>query len=175
MVHELLSSVLKKFKKNYVPKYLHQWIRLETSFKISLGQLKPSQLVLTVAEYHDERPIITYGKITVWIAHRINTPPYKLVLRMRLTDNVKSIQNHLERLTEFTNMELKACLIEDEDMNVTDKNWNEGKILKSEDTIVSKELYQDRCLIIAKIDTVKVNCWYIRLLLHDFSFSIGRF
>ena len=67
MDHELISVVLKKFKKNYIPKCLHQWIRVGCMIGSEIIPMNESKLKLTVAQYENEYPIITYAQVTVWL------------------------------------------------------------------------------------------------------------
>ena len=69
---------------------------------------------------------------------------------MRLNDNIEKIQLRLKRLTDLTSIRFKACTI-DENTKPRKENWNEGTKLKPEDTIISKNLHEDRCIIMAKI------------------------
>ena len=170
--HELIRTLLAKFKKNFVPRYLHQWIRFGKMVHDEIAPLKESELNSNLEQYHDEDLLITYGEIIVWIADRVNILPQKLVLKVCLMDNLEKIQKQITRLTEFTNMELKACSIDRDTKLVSVKSWNEGTIFRSEDTIMSKKLYQDDCVIIAKIDKDKVNRRRICQLVYDFLFII---
>ena len=71
-------------------------------------------------------------------------------------------------------MELKARFT-NENMELSDKSWNEGTILKPEDPIISKNLCHDRCIVIAKIDMSEIKHRSIYLFLHNFLFSSDCF
>jgi hypothetical protein len=58
---------------------------------------------------------------------------------------------------QVTNIELKSCMI-DQNVKPNIMNWTEGTPLKSEDTIISSQLYRNNCVIMAKIVNAKVNC-----------------
>jgi hypothetical protein len=59
---------------------------------------------------------------------------------------IKQIRNHWE----FNYAELKCCTM-DENAEPNRKIWDKGTTLKSNDTIMSCQLYQDDCVIIAKL------------------------
>ncbi len=44
MDHELISTVLQKYKKNYVPKYLHHWIKFGILGPNCMSPLRNSEL-----------------------------------------------------------------------------------------------------------------------------------
>ena len=150
MDHQSIRTVIKKYKKDYVPKYLHQWIQFG---KISEGRLRPlkeSDLKLTVEQYAVGDQFVTYGEITVWVAYDEYVSPQRFVLRVRLTDNMEKILVQLKELLKVTNLELKVGLGQ-QYTQPNRKHWDEGSALKSEDTIVSSQLYQDDRIIMAKI------------------------
>ena len=170
--HERIRTSLEKFKKNFVPRYLHQWIRFGRIVRGEIALLKESELNSTISQYQDKDPLTTYGEIIVWFADQVNILPPTLVLKVCLMDNLEKIQKQITRFTGLTNMELKACFIDQDTKLVSEKSWNEGTILKSEDTIMSKKLYQDGSAVVAKIDMDKVNHRRICLFVHDFLFFI---
>ena len=59
IAHELIHGVVKKFKKNHVPKYLQQWIRFGQMVENEIIPLNESKLNSNVAQLFYEYPIIT--------------------------------------------------------------------------------------------------------------------
>ncbi|CAF1452320.1 unnamed protein product [Didymodactylos carnosus] len=106
MDHELMYKVMKKYKKDYIPKYLQQWIQIGTMNQNEISPLSEAELKSTVSNYANNYQFITYGTVTVTI-------------------------NEITKL--------------DKDI------WNNGTTLKSEYTIISCQLYQDHCIIMAMI------------------------
>ncbi len=49
---------------------------------------------------------------------------------------------------------MKSCIT---NAQPNEENWNEGTILKSEDTVMSCQLYEENCIIMAKVTKEKVN------------------
>ena len=150
MDHELISTILKKFKKNYVPKHFHQWIRFGQAIGNEITPIKEPKLSSTVGQYGTEYPIVTYGEMTVWIGDWENILPEARVLKVCLTDTMEKIQMQLKNRTNHTIMELRACTIEGS-IKPDQKSWKEGKALKSTDTIMSAQLHQTNCIIMAKM------------------------
>ena len=142
MDHELINGIVKKFKKNYVPKYLHQWIRFGQMVENEIISLNESKLNSSVEHYQNEYPIITYGEITIWLGDFQDALPEKIVLKACLTDTMENILINLKKQTNFTDIEFRAWIL-NENTPPKEKNWNKGTKLKSEDTIMSKDLHQD--------------------------------
>jgi len=147
--HELISNVINRYKKNYVPKYLQSWIKFGTMKENQISPLNDSELKSTVADFENDYQFITYGQVTVWFKGDYDSSQEKFESRVLLMDNLEKIKMQLLEQQHFTGIELKLCMIDE-------KSWNEGTLLKSEDTIMSRQLYQDNCVIMAKIFKEKV-------------------
>jgi hypothetical protein len=136
--HELISDVIKKFKKNYVPKYLQAWIRFGTMKENQISPLNDCELKSTVSNLNAAQ-LISYGQVTVWYKD-----DQQLQARVLLMDNMEKIKMQILEQQDFNRVEFKLCM--------NDKNtWNEGTILKLEDTIMSSQSYQQNCFIMAKL------------------------
>ena len=147
--HQLLQTILKEFQKNYIPKYLHSWVKFGEISNNKITSLKESQLNQTIAQLNVGQQFITYGEIPIWIDEDENLTFHKLLLPVRLTDNIQTIQSQLGTRVNPTNVELKGCILEDNSIP-DEKHWNEGTILKLEDTILSKNLHQMNSIIMMK-------------------------
>ena len=149
MKHELISTVLKHFKRNYIPKYLHQWIQFGEMIEDDITLLEESKLHSAVACYYDRNPIITHGQIKVWIFIQEKIFTKKFLLKVRLSDTIEYIRTELIKRINDPAVEFKANIIEE---NTTPelKTWNEGTILQAEDTILSKQLHQEKWIIMAR-------------------------
>lgn len=158
MDHELIRLIVKRFKMNYVPKYLEQWIQFGQLVDNQIMPLNESNLNSSVGHYQSEYPIVTYGEITVWLGDFQDVIPRKIVLKARLTDNMENILSNLKKQTNFTDIEFRRCIL-NQDAPPTHKNWNEGTILKSEDTVMSKDLHHDHCIIMANTNKVHHYCF----------------
>jgi hypothetical protein len=156
MDHESVNKLVRKFKKDYVPKYLDQWIKIGTLDKDGISPLTNCDLQSTVSNYVNNCQFIAYGEVTVWIGRYESLPPTKCVLRVLLTDDLEKIKLRIKNRRCFPNVELKLSS-ENQKAVPIEKDWSEGTMLKSEDTIMSCRLYQDNCTIMAKVIREKVN------------------
>ena len=172
MNHKLVSTVLEKFKKNYVPKCFHQWIRSGRAIGNDIDPLKDTDLNSTVGQYENKYPIITYGEIDVWLGDENDVSYDNLRLKVRLNDNLETIQTQIRNQTKHTPLKVKTAFV-NEGTTPNQSDWNEGTILKSEDTIMSKNLYQTGFVIMVKFDIKKVNHRFIPSLLYDYSLLTG--
>jgi hypothetical protein len=68
MDHEFINKITNEYKRNYVPKYLQQWIQIGTINENIISPLTDSELRSTVSNYVDGCQFIIYGEITVWIS-----------------------------------------------------------------------------------------------------------
>jgi hypothetical protein len=150
MDHELISKIMKKYIKDYVPKYLQQWIKIGTINQNSISPLNECELKSTVSKYTNGHQFIAYGEVIVWVGSYEDPWPRQIVLRVLLMDSMEKIKMQIKEHRQFTNIELKSCII-DQNVKPNATNWTEGTSLKSEDNILSCQLYQNNCVIMAKI------------------------
>ncbi|CAF3189164.1 unnamed protein product [Rotaria sp. Silwood2] len=150
MDHELISTLFKKYKKNYVPKYLQQWIKIGTIHQDIISRLDESYLKLSVSEYPDGYQFITHGELNILIEYREDIAPEQLVLHVLVTDTIEKVKMRIQKLRKLPNIELKS-FIADQGSQMTRQNWNEGRTLKLNETVLSSKLYEDNCIIVIKI------------------------
>ena len=158
MDHEQISEVVRRYKKNYIPKYLQQWIQFGTRKKNSILSLTDLQLKSTVSNYENGQEFIAYGEVIVWVVS-CKYPMLRL-LRVSLTDDMEKIKMNIRKRWQFADIELKSCMI-DGYVAPTENNWSEGTLLRSDDTILSSQLFQKSCVIMAKVINNEVN--FLRL------------
>ncbi|CAF1038543.1 unnamed protein product [Adineta steineri] len=158
MDHESISKIIRDFKETYVPKYLHQWIRIGTKNDDIISPLDESELKSTVSEYENGQEFVSYGEIPVFIGKYEDFQPQRIVINMLLTDNIEKIKLKIKqrRLRPPADFELKSCII-DPNKKPNISNWKQGTILKSEETIMSSQLYQNNCVVLAKIIRKKID------------------
>jgi hypothetical protein len=161
MDHEFIHIVIQKYKKDYVPKYLQKWIKIGIMKENMILPLNDYQLKSIVSHFVNGYEFMTYGEVTIWMGTYDNALVRKIVKRVMVTDNVKTIEEQLKKGREFDNIELKSCIT---NAQPNEENWNEGTILKSEDTVISCQLYEENCIIMAKVTKVKVNHLLFRFL-----------
>ncbi|CAF3862828.1 unnamed protein product, partial [Rotaria sordida] len=59
MNHELISTLFKQYKKDYIPKYLQNWVKIGTISENVISPLDDSELQSTVSKYPDGYRFIT--------------------------------------------------------------------------------------------------------------------
>ncbi|CAF1060020.1 unnamed protein product, partial [Didymodactylos carnosus] len=168
MDHESISTIVKKYKKNYIPKFLQQWIQVGTMDQDNIVPLTDCQLRSTVGEQENSYRFVTYGELTVWYGSYQNSTSEKRVLNLRLIDSLEKIQMIITQQCPFTNLEVKSHIV-NQGATPNKKDWNEGKPLRWEDTIMSGQLYENNCVVMIKDKTEAIDStWsfpiYIRAL-----------
>jgi hypothetical protein len=151
MDHELINNIIRKYKKDYIPKYLQKWIQIGTMNENIISSLNDYELMLTASKYRNGYQFITHSVVTVLINTDEIRRVEQFVLPVLLMDNMDKIKLKIKNRFQYDDMELKLWKIKN-------KIFDEGTMLKSEDTIMSCQLYEDNCIIMAKIITKKVNC-----------------
>jgi hypothetical protein len=167
MDHEMIDTILRKFKKDYVPKYLQKWIKIGTISKDVISPSSDCELKSNVCALEDGHQFVTYGEVVVWIGNYDFSSAHKIVFRVLVTDKMEKIKMHLKERQHFSNIELKSIII-NQNTPPNSESWNEGNILKLEDTIMSCQLYQENCIIMAKLTQANVGFTFLLLTLHDF-------
>jgi hypothetical protein len=156
MDHESINKVIKNCKKNYVPKYLQEWIKIGTVNQGVFSLLSDRELSSIVANYVDGYQFFTYGEVTVWLGRYENPSFEPLVLDVQVMDNMEKVKMQINKRTHSTNMELKLCT-KNQNANLNNNDWNEGTTLNTEDTIMSCQLYRNDRTIMVKLGREKVN------------------
>jgi hypothetical protein len=80
-------------------------------------------------------------------------------MNVLLTDNMDKIKTRIAQLGQFTDIQFKSFTI-NENTEPYEKKWNEGTTLKSEDTILSCQLYKNNCIIMGNLGREKVNDYF---------------
>ncbi|CAF1326838.1 unnamed protein product [Rotaria sordida] len=150
MNHELISTLFKQYKKDYVPKYLQNWVKIGTISENVISPLDDSELQSTVSKYPDGYRFITYSELNILIEYREDVLRQQFVLPVLLTDTIEKIKMRILKLRKFPNIALKS-FISDKDSQMNNQNWSEGRTFNSDDTVLSCQLYQNNSIMVAKI------------------------
>ncbi|CAF1513370.1 unnamed protein product, partial [Didymodactylos carnosus] len=102
------------------------------------------ELRSTVSQWISDRQFITYGEVTVWLKSYESFYFEKFVLKLVLMDTMEKVKIELSRHRQFSNAELKSCILNSGD-ELNEKVWD--KMGKWEDAIMSGELYRDNYCI----------------------------
>ena len=167
--HEQIHQILRNYKKNYIPKYLQKWIKFGVMIRDSISPLTDDELTSTVSNFENGQEIHCYGDITIWMGHYEDYSPRKFAVPIFLTDNTEKIKMKIKEERYFGDIELRSSVINDND-NPTRKNWSEGTPLKSDDTVLSLQLFQNNSIIMAKVINNKVKYSFSYAINHDSSF-----
>ena len=163
MDHESIDKLTRQYKRNYVPRYLKQWIKIGTMNGSGICSLTDGELKSTVSNYPHLHKFIAYGELILWIGSYNQCAPQKFILRVLLMDNMEKIKLRIKEQHGINNVELRVC---NNNGNTVpnEKHWSEGTILKLEDTIMSSRLHENSYNIMAKFTKQIVN--YCSFIIH---------
>ena len=173
MDHQLIGTVLKKYKEDYIPKYLQGWIQIGTMNQDCISPLKRSQLKLNVCEYPDGCQFIAHCKVNVWIKDVGCISAETFPLRVLLTDNISKIKEHIQRLQKCVDVELRLYT-RDGKAGTYETIWQKSTPLKPEETIVSCKLYTQDCFILANLIKLDVSSIISLFLISFYSSDFSR-
>ena len=156
MDHEYINRVINRYKREYVPRYLHPRVEFGIRKQNLISALTDGELKSTVFSYDNDRRLIAYVSLTVWYGSYNGTAAEKLLLKVSLMDNMKKIEEGLARHRCFTNVEFKAHICADS-TDEGETHWEDGTSLQSEDTIMSSRLYERNRVVLAKFTLQQVN------------------
>lgn len=165
MDHEQISKIIRTYKKNYIPKYLHKWIEFGTMKKNFISPLTDLQLKSTVSSFGNGQEFIAYGEVVLWVSCEYPVFQWS-TLRVSLTDDMEKIKMKIRKRWPRSDVELKSCMM-DGYVTPTENNWSEGTLLQSDDTILSSQLFRKNRLVMAKIINNNVNTFFASLK-HNF-------
>ena len=159
MDHEQIGKVVRKYKENYIPKYLQRWVEFGTMRKNFISSLTDLQLKSTVSNYENGQEFVAYSEVMVWVVSCEYSVLRQTVMRVLLTDDMEKMKMKIRKRWQFTDIELKSCMI-DGYATPTENNWSEGTLLKSDDTILSSQLFRKNCVIMGKVISNQVKTFF---------------
>ena len=65
MAYEYMNNAIKKYKRNYIPKYLNDWIQFGTRIDNHITALSNSDIQTTVSDYANDPKFVAFGELTV--------------------------------------------------------------------------------------------------------------
>ena len=155
MDHEQMIKLAKSYKKNYIPKYLHEWTKFGLMEENSISPLTDLQLKSTISNFENDQEFVSYGEVIVWVGAFEEYWPRSIVVPVLFMDNMETVIMKIKEQRTFIDVELRSSTVE-ENTKPTRQNWLEGTPLKSDDTILSSQLFQKNAIIMAKISKKKV-------------------
>ena len=156
MDQELIADVLRKYKKNYVPKYLHKWIKIGNREQTAILPIVECDATSNLSTFANETEFVAYGELPVFIGRYETAIPTKLLLRVSVVDTIETIKTQIEELGRSGEVELRYHTF-DGSGRPTASDWEQGQAVRAEATVASLRLYQENCIVMAKIPTSTVS------------------
>ena len=150
--HQSMGAVIKKYRKDYIPGYLKEWMKIGTSIPKKAPASNKVNLKSFVHEHPDGQEFFAYGQITFWLGYGINSEFQPMVLSVRLGESMEEIKSRIqESLWAPMNLELRSCQMQDEKKPQA-QHWEDGRPLQPNDTIMSCRFYEKyRCVLVKVI------------------------
>ena len=155
--HESINKILRRYKKDYVPKYLQQWIKIGSIGENEISPLTDCKLKSTVSKYEHGHQFATYVEVVARIKTSKDKHLAKLLLNVQLTDNMGQIKMKIMQQQNYKDVDLELFVFNRNEKSFS-KKLTESTLLKSDETILSSHLYQNHLFIlITDTQTIKVN------------------
>jgi len=151
MDHELISTVFRKFKKEYVPRYLKPWIKFGLVNENSITELNEEQLQSTVSKFENGTVFSTYVLVAVLVGNYQKMQPRRVLLTLPPLTNMETIKEELKNTHSCVDIEFRSFNTSVESITPIRLAWNKGTTLKLEDNIISSKLYEYNNFIMAKL------------------------
>ena len=156
--HWTIDFVLRKYKKDFCPKYLQAWIQIGFFDHNEVQPIKREQLTETVSEYPENQQFIAFGSIPLFILNEQSRLLQQTTLTVVLNDKSDDIIQSVRRIrptsrratSEDSEIQLKSRRSE-ASLEPNEDRWNEGNDFRNEDTILSAKLYENNTLLMAKM------------------------
>ena len=150
MDHELINTVFRKYKKEYVPRYLKPWIKFGLVNENSITILNDQQLQSTVSKFENGTVFSTYVEVIAWVGNYQKMLPRKVVLTLPPLTNMQTIKEELKKTHSCLDIELRFFTSKE---SITREllQWNNGTALQLEGNIISCKLYENNNFIMAKL------------------------
>lgn len=154
--HELIGNIINKLRKNYVPKYLQKYIKFGWMKNDSIIPIQDSDLKQNVAECQNTT-LVTYVTITAWLGYCSYMLSNQKVLNLLVTDTVESLKQKLGLNNEVSEIQLRLGASRNYSCIPDVRDWQSAKELKSNDTVLSCELFQDNWILMVNVTDDKVS------------------
>ena len=172
--HQSIGVVIKKFVKEYIPKYLQGWIKIGTINPQKAFKCDEVEMKSFVHQYPDGQQFVAYGQITGWIVDANDSWFEPLRLCVQLSDSMEKIKSHVRRSRLITaDLELRLSLMES-NAKPKAEDWYNGKQLQANDTIMLCKFYEKNRHLLLSISTGKVNNDFLFLLKFIFLSRLPR-
>ena len=92
MDHEFIHTIIQKYKKDYVPKYLQKWIKIGIMKENMISSLNDYELKSTVSYFVNGYEFMAYSEVIVWIEEYDHALFEHIVLRVMVTDSIEKVK-----------------------------------------------------------------------------------
>ena len=150
MDHELISTVFRKYKKEYVPRYLKPWIKFGLVNENSITELNEEQLQSTVSKFENGTVFSTYVLVAVLVGNYQKMQPRRVLLTLPPLTNMETIKEELKKTHSCLDIELRFFTSKESIIREL-LQWNNGTTLQLEGNIISYKLYENNNYIMAKL------------------------
>lgn len=172
--HELLSTILRKYRQNYIPKYLQTLIEIGIKNQNSISSLNEEQLKATVSEYRNHTVFSAYVNMDVWIECETTDATEIVLIRVLPSSSWDTIERELKSSLKCNDIELRL-FTSDRVIEPNQLKWENGTKLKSQETFLSHKLYEKYYVIMAKRIEDDVSDYIITFLFQSFLYIIFFF
>ena len=150
--HQSMPVIIKKFRKDYIPRFLKGWVKIGTSIPQEASACDEVKLKSFVHDYPDGQRFFAYGRITVWLYNRFKSEFRPISLSVRLSESMEAIKSRIQQSRFIqADLELRSCLTRHGE-KPQEAQWEKGQRLHSNDTIMSCKFYdQNQCLLVKVI------------------------
>ena len=104
-----------------------------------------------VSDYPDQQEFFSYGEVVVWVGDAEHSVLTKLRKKNSLLDPMERVQEEIRKPRPFVRVELRSSHDGYPLVKPMRKDWNEGRTLKTSDTVYSSRLSEGYSIIMAMI------------------------
>lgn len=150
MDHEVISTVFKNFKQEYVPKYLQKWTQFGRVRQDVISPMSEHELIQCVSDYTDGERFVTYGTIPLAIENKNNVHVRLPPLPVLLADTSTKIKKRIKDVIKLHDIELVI-------FSSNERTSNEVLPFQPDDTVFSARLYNNDKIILLRCLKAEVN------------------
>lgn len=160
MDHEYLGDICRKYKQEYIPKYLQQSIEIGIIDGDSISALNEKSLRSMISQYGNDTVFCTYVNMNVWIGKGSMWVCDITSIRVLPFSSWERIKTELKNSQKCHDIELRL-FTSDQIMEEHKLIWADGTTLKSDETFMSHKLYEKHHALMAKMIEENVSIYII--------------
>lgn len=158
--HWTIDKVLRKYKKDFCPKYLHSWIQIGCFDGNEIRPMRREQLTEIVSQYPVNQQFIAFGSIQLFILGDLSRLLQQTTLTVVLNDKRDDIIKSVRRIRPTSRKATNADEENEIQLKIgrsgvsgefNEDRWKEGNEFEHEDTVLSAKLYENNTIVLAKV------------------------